>query len=104
MKTYDAIILGAGPYGLSIAAHAKKQGVNFAIFGRPLALWKDHMPRGMWLRSRWWASSLSDPDKKYEISKYFSRIGKKPGDPPASTYWRNLDLGKQDPEAYYRPF
>ncbi len=30
--------------------------------------------------------------------------GKKPGDPPPSTYWRNLDLGKRDPEAYYRPF
>jgi FAD-dependent urate hydroxylase len=81
MKTYDAIILGAGPYGLSIATHAKQKGVKLAIFGKPLALWKDHMPQGMWLRSRWWASSLSDPDKKYTVARYFSRIGRKPGDP-----------------------
>jgi FAD-dependent urate hydroxylase len=67
---YDAVVVGAGPYGLSIAAHLDGAGLKVAVFGKPLALWRDHMPEGMLLRSFWWASNLSDPEKHYTLGRY----------------------------------
>jgi glycerol-3-phosphate dehydrogenase len=37
-KTAIAII-GAGPYGLSLAAHLGEQNVEHRIFGRPMNFW-----------------------------------------------------------------
>ncbi|HVB61850.1 MAG TPA: NAD(P)-binding domain-containing protein [Ktedonobacteraceae bacterium] len=68
---YDAVVVGAGPYGLSTAAHLQGKGLNVAVFGKPLKLWRDHMPRGMFLRSHWWATNLSDPHKKYGFEQFF---------------------------------
>jgi cation diffusion facilitator CzcD-associated flavoprotein CzcO len=57
----DVAIVGAGPYGLSLAAHLRAQGVSFRIFGKPLDTWRNHMPRNMLLKSEGMASSLSAP-------------------------------------------
>ena len=46
----DIAIIGAGPYGLSIAAHAVGRGLNFRIFGSPMRDWTQ-MPKGMLLKS-----------------------------------------------------
>lgn len=69
--SYDAVVVGAGPYGLSVAAHLIGRGLNIAVFGKPLQLWRDSMPEGMLLRSYWWATNLSDPLKKYRLARYF---------------------------------
>ncbi|HSX09009.1 MAG TPA: NAD(P)-binding domain-containing protein [Candidatus Saccharimonadales bacterium] len=69
-KIYDTVVVGAGPYGLSIAAHLQEKGQNIAVFGKPLYLWKNHMPKGMLLRSIWWASFLSDPQRKFDLVQY----------------------------------
>jgi alkyl hydroperoxide reductase subunit AhpF len=61
---YDVVVVGAGPYGLSTAAHLNAQGVKLAIFGKPLGFWLDAMPRDMLLHSYWWATTLSDPEKR----------------------------------------
>jgi thioredoxin reductase len=58
----DVAIIGAGPYGLSLAAHLKDRGQSVRIFGKPLDTWKHHMPKGMHLKSEGFASSLSAPD------------------------------------------
>jgi hypothetical protein len=58
----DVAIVGAGPYGLSLAAHLRALGVSFRIFGRPLDTWRNHMPRTMLLKSEGVASSLSAPE------------------------------------------
>ncbi|WP_165986216.1 SidA/IucD/PvdA family monooxygenase [Streptomyces sp. YIM 98790] len=58
---HDLVVVGAGPYGLSIAAHAAAAGLDLRVFGRPMASWRDHMPEGMFLKSEPWASDLSDP-------------------------------------------
>lgn len=68
---YDVVVVGAGPYGLSTAAHLAQRGLNVAIFGKPLDLWTEKMPKGMFLRSHWWATNLSDPRKKYGLKQFF---------------------------------
>lgn len=70
---YDAIVVGAGPYGLSITAHLLGRGLRVAIFGRRLELWREHMPKGMCLRSHWWASNLSDPAGAYRMERFFAQ-------------------------------
>jgi FAD-dependent urate hydroxylase len=51
MQTTDLLVIGAGPYGLSIAAHARAVGLSVAVVGESMAFWKHNMPRGMLLRS-----------------------------------------------------
>jgi lysine/ornithine N-monooxygenase len=52
MKNHtELLIIGAGPYGLSLAAHVQNAGLDFTIVGKPLAFWKENMPRDMMLRS-----------------------------------------------------
>jgi thioredoxin reductase len=57
----EIIIIGAGPYGLSIAAHLQTRGLNFQIFGRVMSSWREQMPAGMHLKSEGFASNLSAP-------------------------------------------
>jgi pyruvate/2-oxoglutarate dehydrogenase complex dihydrolipoamide dehydrogenase (E3) component len=60
MDTSVAII-GAGPYGLSIAAHLRARGVPFRIFGEPMSFWREMPPR-MFLKSLASATSIAMPD------------------------------------------
>ena len=88
---YDVVVVGAGPYGLSTAAHLQERGLRVGIFGKPLKLWHENMPKGMLLRSYWWATNISDPRKKYDLEHYFKAEGKYPGDPfPIETF---IDYG-----------
>ncbi|MER6626886.1 NAD(P)-binding domain-containing protein [Streptomyces sp. NPDC000987] len=72
---YDLLVVGAGPYGLSIASHAAAAGLNLRVFGRPMASWRDHMPRGMFLKSEPWASNLSDPERRWRLDVYCAGRG-----------------------------
>ena len=47
---YDVAVVGAGPYGLATAAHLSAQGLNVIVLGKPMQLWREHMPEGMLLR------------------------------------------------------
>ena len=66
----DIAIIGAGPYGLSIAAHLHKTPLTFRIFGTPMQSWREHMPKGMLLKSDGFASSLDDPDSAFTLRHY----------------------------------
>ncbi len=66
----DVAIVGAGPYGLSIAAHLYRTKVKFRIFGTPMQTWREHMPAGMLLKSDGFASSLSDPKSAFTLRHY----------------------------------
>src|SRR5947209_19062849 len=68
---YDAVVVGAGPYGLSTAAHLLGRGLSVAVFGKTLELWRTRMPKGMLLRSHWWATNLSDPRTQYGFERFF---------------------------------
>lgn len=61
MTTTEVAVVGAGPYGLSAAAHLRARGLDVAIFGKPMSFWKHHMPSGMLLRSPYCASSIDGP-------------------------------------------
>mgnify|MGYP001501605610 CR=1 FL=1 len=60
-STADALIVGAGPYGLSTAAHLKHYGLDVRVIGTPMRFWDAHMPRGMFLKSEPFASNLGAP-------------------------------------------
>jgi FAD-dependent urate hydroxylase len=51
VDTTSLLVVGAGPYGLAVAAQARERGIETVIVGRPLGFWTDHMPAGMYLRS-----------------------------------------------------
>lgn len=72
---FDAIIVGAGPFGLSSAAYLKKKGFAVGIFGDPMSFWQNHMPAGMFLRSNWAASHISDPEKKLTLDHFKAETG-----------------------------
>ncbi len=71
----DVVIVGAGPYGLSLAAHLRKAGVRHRIFGRPMQNWQENMPHGMCLKSDGFASSLYDPEDTWTLEKYCEEHG-----------------------------
>jgi len=51
IKQTTLLIIGAGPFGLALSAHAKRLGINHIIVGKPMEFWKNNMPAGMLLRS-----------------------------------------------------
>jgi cation diffusion facilitator CzcD-associated flavoprotein CzcO len=66
----EIIVVGAGPYGLSIAAHLKARGIATHTFGETMSFWRRNMPKGMKLRSPWRATDLSDPCKALSLDAY----------------------------------
>lgn len=74
-KSVDVVIVGAGPYGLSLAAHLRHAGVSFRIFGKPMSTWREHMPAGMFLKSDGFASNLSDPAGICTLKKFCEKQG-----------------------------
>ena len=70
VQTTDVAIIGAGPYGLSIAAHLSHLGVPFRIFGKPMDSWLTGMPHGMLLKSEGFASSIYHPDGSLTLDQY----------------------------------
>jgi len=70
MEFLDVAIIGAGPYGLSIAAHLAKSGIDHRIFGVPMQSWDKSMPKGMALKSDGRSSDLSDPDGTFTLKAF----------------------------------
>ncbi|HEY0784355.1 MAG TPA: NAD(P)-binding domain-containing protein [Acidobacteriaceae bacterium] len=71
----EVAIVGAGPYGLSLAAHLRHAGVPHRIFGHPMHSWQHHMPKGMCLKSDGFASSLYDPEDALTLARYCEEKG-----------------------------
>jgi thioredoxin reductase len=69
-STIDVAIVGAGPYGLSLAAHLAANKLSYRIFGTPMSSWRNHMPSGTLLKSDGFASSLYDPGSTFTIADY----------------------------------
>src|SRR5438067_4187029 len=74
------VVIGAGPYGLSIAAHLLGARLPTETFGEPMAFWQG-MPAGMYLRSAWSASSLSAPDRACDLDSFLRATGRQQQQP-----------------------
>ncbi len=72
----DVVVIGAGPYGLSIAAHLSARGVRHRVFGPPMSAWRSNMPSGMFLKSPGRASNLSDPTGFHTLREYCRQTGR----------------------------
>jgi FAD-dependent urate hydroxylase len=70
MRASEVLIIGAGPYGLSISTHLRGQGIDHLIVGRPMDTWRNHMPAGMYLKSEIFGTDLSSPKPGYDLPAY----------------------------------
>jgi len=71
----EVAIIGAGPFGLTAAAHLRAAGRETQVFGDPLEFWRTRTPRGMLLRSPYAGSNLDDPEAKYSLEEYQRQTG-----------------------------
>lgn len=70
MAMSDVLVIGAGPFGLSISANLRHRGVEHTIVGRPMDTWRAHMPLGLFLKSEPYGSAISSPTRGYDIASY----------------------------------
>jgi thioredoxin reductase len=67
------LIIGAGPFGLALAAQAGRDGIDYEVVGRPMGFWYSHMPAGMYLRSD--ADWHYDPAGQHTIECFLDELG-----------------------------
>jgi len=67
-KETPLLIIGAGPFGLSMAAYASHHGIDYLLVGKPMEFWQSNMPKGMYLRSN--CDWHLDPENMYTIDSY----------------------------------
>jgi FAD-dependent urate hydroxylase len=70
MAISDVLVIGAGPFGLSISTHLRNRGVEHTIVGRPMNTWRAHMPLGLFLKSEPYGSVISAPAQGYDVATY----------------------------------
>ncbi|MBD9704574.1 NAD(P)/FAD-dependent oxidoreductase [Streptomyces sp. ID01-12c] len=68
-------VIGAGPYGLSTAAHLRAHGIPVRVFGEPMVSWRDNMPAGMLLKSTPAASSIDAPQQGHTLADHCDAAG-----------------------------
>jgi FAD-dependent urate hydroxylase len=77
--TVDLLIIGAGPFGLSMAAWAADAGLGYVCVGTPMEFWRTQMPDGMYLRSA--PDWQLDPARVHTLERFLSRTSRNPGAP-----------------------
>jgi cation diffusion facilitator CzcD-associated flavoprotein CzcO len=68
-RTHGVAIIGAGPYGLSVATHLKERGIGVRIFGSPMSFWS-RMPATINLKSFAWATNVYAPRRGFGFPTY----------------------------------
>jgi len=74
-KVIDVAIVGAGPYGLSVAAHLRKLPVEFRIFGGSGRTWLARMAAGPQFKAEGRSANLSEPDMRFTLKQYCREHG-----------------------------
>jgi lysine/ornithine N-monooxygenase len=86
----DVAVIGAGPFGLSVAAHLARRRVR--AFGRPMETWRTRMPPDMRLRSDWAETNLSAPQDRGSIDAWAQAVGEPREEPiPLQKFLRYAD-------------
>ncbi len=77
----EVAVIGAGPYGLAVAAHLNAAGIDTRVFGEAMGFWRRNMPKGMKLRSPWSASHIASPGNEFSLDNYVRMNGVKRSEP-----------------------
>jgi thioredoxin reductase len=72
MKRIPVAIVGAGPYGLSLAAHLAARNLDHRIFGTPMRFWVNVAAAGSrrFLKSYCFGTNLSTPKSGFGFADY----------------------------------
>ena len=72
MSDVKIAIIGAGPYGLSLAAHLAEHKIEHRIFGRPMQFWSQISDAAgeRYLKSYCFGTNLSAPSPGFSFSDY----------------------------------
>ena len=72
MKKTAVAIIGAGPYGLSLASHLAARSVEHRIFGRAMQFWSKVAAAGSrrYLKSYCFGTNISTPAAGYDFADY----------------------------------
>lgn len=74
----DLLVIGAGPYACSAAAHARERGIATRVVGHPMSFWREQMPSDMYLRSGpdWHLDAAGE----HTFESFFEDTGLRPAD------------------------
>lgn len=75
MSDTEAVVIGAGPFGLSISAHLTALGIVHLIVGRANDTYRSLVPDGMLMKSEPYASAIASPDGKHTVADYSAANG-----------------------------
>ena len=78
VKQTQLLVIGAGPYALSVAALAQERGISTVVQGRPMSFWRGNMPEGMFLRSG--PDWHLDGSAVHTLEAYLEERGIRPGE------------------------
>jgi thioredoxin reductase len=76
MQNTQVLVIGAGPYGISIAAHLRARGIDHVIAGKPMDSWTEHSPVGTYLKSEPYGSDPSAPRAGYDVRGWSEATGR----------------------------
>jgi FAD-dependent urate hydroxylase len=71
----DVIIIGSGPFGISLAAHTVASNLSYKLFGYPMDFWKNQMPQDMFIRTPHEFVSFSDSKDELTIQQFSVETG-----------------------------
>jgi FAD-dependent urate hydroxylase len=74
VKDTHVVIVGSGPYALSLAAHLRSRGTPHRVFGPAMHFWRT-MPQGLNLKSLGFATNISVPERGYSYPDWCRRQG-----------------------------
>ena len=77
-KHLPLLIIGAGPYGLTMAAYAQHKNIEYRAIGKTMDFWRSNMPKGMVLRSA--CDWHYDPFNQDTFERYLETQNLKPVD------------------------
>jgi hypothetical protein len=91
VEVIDVAVVGAGPFGLSVAAHLAGR-TRVRTFGEPMRTWRRLMPPDMLLRSDWQHTNLAAPEAAGTLDRFVSETGERRQEPtPLALFLRYAD-------------
>ena len=74
MTDTNVAVIGAGPYGLTAAAHLRRAGIDVRVIGQPMSFWRN-MPAGLLLRSNWTATCIAEHQGELSLDSFCAATG-----------------------------